>query len=312
MKLQSLLLLALLATPAAAMDIPSSWTAPVEPFRVVGNIYYVGTAELSSWLIVTPDGYILLDAPLEENVPLILGNIEKLGFDPKKIRILLNSHAHLDHAGGLAAIKAKTGARLYMSKADAELAARGGRGDFAFGDDAAYPPVTADVILQDGQGVTLGGAAPVGTTLVAHLTPGHTKGNTTWTTRVRDGDRELVVIFAPSLSAPGYKLVRNTAYPEIVDDYRSTFERLARVEADVFLATHGSFFDLVRKAAARRAGDEANPFVAPGEYRAFVEHWRKEFEENLARQQEKARAIHSRQEADGLSRHSQVPCSAAS
>ena len=142
------------------------------------------------------------------------------------------------------------------------------------------------MIPRDGQGVTLGGVAPGGTTLVAHLTPGHTKGNTTWTTRVREGDRELFVIFAPSLSAPGYKLVRNEAYPEIVENYRSTFERLARVEADVFLSTHGSFFDLARKAAARRAGDEPNRFIAPREYRAFVEHWRKEFEENLARQQE--------------------------
>lgn len=279
MKLQSLLLLALLATPAAAMDIPSSWTAPVEPFRVAGNIYYVGTAELSSWLIVTPEGYFLLDAPLAENVELIIGNVEKLGFDPKKIRVLLNSHAHVDHAGGLAAIKAKTGARLYLSRADAELAARGGRDDFAFGDDAAYPPVTADVILTDGLGVTLGE-----TTMIAYLTPGHTKGNTTWTTRIRDGERELLVIFAPSLSAPGYKLVRNDGYPEIVENYRSTFDRLARVEADVFLSTHGSFFDLARKAAARRAGDESNLFIAPREYRAFVEYWRKEFEENLARQ----------------------------
>lgn len=293
MKIQSLLLLALLAVPAAAIDIPESWTAPVEPFRVAGNIYYVGTAELSSWLIVASEGYILLDAPLEENVPLILGNIEKLGFDPGKIRILLNSHAHLDHAGGLAAIKAKTGARLYLSKADAELAARGGRGDFAFGDDATYPPVTADVILRDGQGVTLGAGAPGSTTLVAYLTPGHTKGNTTWTTRVREGDRELFVIFAPSLSAPGYTLVGNAAYPQIVDDYRATFERLGNIAdpasptPDVFLSTHGSFFDLEEKAAALRAGATENPFVAPGKLGEFVEYWRKQFEQSLAKQQEK-------------------------
>ncbi|MCM2313609.1 MAG: subclass B3 metallo-beta-lactamase [Thermoanaerobaculia bacterium] len=292
MKLQSLLLLALLAVPAAAMDIPESWTTPVEPFRVAGNIYYVGTAELSSWLIVTPEGYFLLDAPLEENVELILGNIEKLGFDPKKIRVLLNSHAHVDHAGGLAAIKAKTGARLYLSKADAELAARGGRDDFAFGDDAAYPPVTADVILLDGQGVTLGGFAPGGTTLVAYLTPGHTKGNTTWTTRVREGDREFLVVFAPSLSAPGYKLARNDSYPEIVDDYRATFERLgnladpARPTPDIFLSTHGSFFDLAKKAAALRAGGTENPFVSPDEFREFVDYWRQAFEKSLEKQRD--------------------------
>lgn len=278
-KLQSLLAAILLATSAAAMEIPAEWTAPVEPFNVVGNIYYVGTAELSSWLVVTPEGCILLDAPLDENAALILSNVEKLGFEPKNIRILLNSHAHLDHAGGLAAIKAKTGARLYMSKADAELAARGGKGDFAFGDGAAYPPVVADEILDDGEEVTLGG-----TTMVAALTPGHTKGNTTWTTRLRSGDRELSVMFAPSLSAPGYRLVGNEKYPEIADDYRATFDRLARPSPDVFLSTHGSFFDLEGKAAARREGVAPNPFVTPGEYREFVAHWRAQFEKELARQ----------------------------
>ncbi|MBI2212760.1 MAG: subclass B3 metallo-beta-lactamase [Acidobacteria bacterium] len=291
-KLQSLLSAILFALSATAMEIPSDWTAPVEPFNVVGNIYYVGTAELSSWLIVTPEGYILLDAPLEENVALILSNVEKLGFDPMKIKVLLNSHAHLDHAGGLAAIKAKTGARLYMSKADAELAARGGKDDFAFGDSATYPPVVADVILQDGQGVTLGGSAPGGTTLVAYLTPGHTKGNTTWTTRVRDGDRELFVIFAPSISAPGYTLVGNAEYPEIVDDYRATFKRLGNIAdpasptPDVVLSTHGSFFDLEKKAAARRAGEAENPFVSPGALGEFVETWRTHFEESLAQQRD--------------------------
>lgn len=293
MKLQSLLpALFLAAAPAVAMEIPESWTRPVEPFNVAGNIYYVGTAELSSWLIVTPEGYILLDAPLEGNVPLLLANVEKLGFDPMKIKVLLNSHAHLDHAGGLAAIKAKTGARLYMSRADAELAARGGRDDFAFGDDAAYPPVVADVILSDGQPVTLGGSGSGRTTLVAYITPGHTKGNTTWTTRVRDGDRELFVVFAPSISAPGYTLVGNEAYPEIADDYRETLERLttmgvvANREPHVFLSTHGSFFGLEQKAAARKKSGSPNPFVGQGEFQEFVKRWTGQFEQNLAKQSE--------------------------
>jgi metallo-beta-lactamase class B len=279
-KLQSLIVAILLAFPAAAMDIPANWTTPIEPFNVVGNIYYVGTAELSSWLIVTDEGYILLDAPLDENVPLLLANIETLGFDPKKIAILLNSHAHLDHAGGFAAITAKTGARLYMSRADAELAARGGKGDFAFGDGAAYPPVAADRIIADGEKVTLGA-----TTLTAMITPGHTKGNTTWTTRVRDGDRDLLVVFAPSLSAPGYTLVDNHEYRSIVGDYCATFERLAKLKPDVFLATHGSFFDLETTAAARRRGKGANPFIAPTRYGEFVSYWKDRFEKELASQE---------------------------
>jgi len=279
-KLQSLLVAISLSLPAAAMDIPASWTTPIEPFNVIGNIYYVGTAELSSWLIVTDEGYILLDAPLDENVPLLLSNIERLGHDPKKIRILLNSHAHLDHAGGLSAIKKRTGARLYLSKADAELAARGGKGDFAFGDGAAYPPTAADTDSPDREKVTLGS-----TTLTAMITPGHTKGNTTWTTWVRDGDRKLLVVFAPSLSAPGYRLVDNHDYHRIVDDYRATFERLAALEPDVFLATHGSFFDLETAAAVRRRGAGANPFVTPSRYREFVSYWRERFEKELATQQ---------------------------
>jgi metallo-beta-lactamase class B len=279
-KLQSLIVAVLLAVPAAGMDIPASWTTPIEPFNVVGNIYYVGTAELSSWLIVTDEGYILLDAPLDENVPLLLANVKALGFDPQKIAILLNSHAHLDHAGGFASIKAKTGARLCMSRADAELAARGGNDDFAFGDGAVYPPVTADRIVTDGDTVTLGR-----TTLTAMITPGHTKGNTTWTTRVRDGNRELLVVFAPSLSAPGYRLVDNQAYPSIAADYRATFDRLAKLKPDVFLSTHGSFFDLESNAAARRQGKGANPFIAPARYREFVSYWKDRFEKELASQE---------------------------
>lgn len=280
MKLQSLLFTFFLATaPAAALEIPADWTRPVEPFNVAGNIYYVGTAELSSWLVVTSDGYILLDAPLDENVPLLLANIEKLGFDPMKIKVLLNSHAHLDHVGGMAAIKAKTGATLYLSKDDAALAARGGKGDFAFGDGAAFPPVVADVIVADGQKVTLGGV-----TMTAMITPGHTKGNTTWITRARDGRRELLVVFAPSLSAPGYDLVDNEAYPGIVADYRATFARLATLEPDVFLGTHGSFFELEAKGAARAKGIAPNPFLAPGEYAKFVSLWRDRFEAELAKQ----------------------------
>lgn len=279
MKLQSLLVCLLFAVPAGAMDIPATWTSPVEPFNVFGNLYYVGTAELSSWLIVTDDGYILLDAPLDENVPLLLSNIETLGFEPAKIRILLNSHAHVDHAGGLAAIKSKTGAHLYMSRADAELAARGGRDDFAFADGATFPPVRADIIVADGDKVTLGV-----TTLTAMITPGHTKGNTTWTTTLSDGNREYLVVFAPSLSAPGYKLVDNHAYPEIVDDYRATFERLAKLKPDIFLATHGSFFDLEANASARRSGRGPNPFVAPRAYAEFVARWREQFEKELEAQ----------------------------
>ena len=272
--LRSASFLFIAATALAAN--PSSWTEPVAPFKVVGNIHYVGTAELASFLITTPSGHILLDAPLEENVPHLLRSIETLGFKPSDIRVLINSHAHFDHLGAMKRIKEITGAKLAMSPADAELAARGGTADFAFGDDYAYPAVKADRILADGDVVSLGG-----TSLTAILTPGHTRGGTTWLTDVVEDGRKLRVIFVNSMTAPGYDLVGNDAYPEIVDDYRSSFDRLARLEADVLLGPHASFFGLRRKLAYT---GEGNPFIDPGELAAFLQRIRALFERQLASQ----------------------------
>lgn len=272
--LRSASFLLIAATALAAH--PPSWTEPVAPFRVAGNIYYVGTAELASFLIATPSGHILLDAPLEENVPQLLRSIETLGFAPSEIRILINSHAHSDHLGGMKRIKEITGAELSLSAPDAELAARGGTADFAFGDDLAYPAVTADRILADGDVVSLGG-----TSLTAILTPGHTRGGTTWLTEVIEDGRKLRVMVVNSMTAPGYDLVGNDAYPGIVDDYRASFDRLAGLEADVFLGPHASFFGLGRKLAT--AGD-GNPFIDPGELATFVQRSRASFERQLASQ----------------------------
>jgi metallo-beta-lactamase class B len=267
--------LLLIAASALAAN-PPSWTEPVAPFKVAGNIHYVGTAELASFLITTPSGHILLDAPLDENVPHILRSIETLGFAPSDIRILINSHAHFDHLGGMKHIKELTGAELALSAPDAELAARGGTADFAFGDEYGYPPVSADRILADGDVVSLGG-----TSLTAILTPGHTRGGTTWLTEVVEDGRKLRVIVANSMTAPGYDLVGNDAYPEMVDDFRSSFDRLAGLEADVFLGPHASFFGLGRKLAAT---GEGNPFVDPSELAAFVQRSRAFFERQLASQ----------------------------
>jgi metallo-beta-lactamase class B len=252
----------LLIAATALAAHPPSWTEPVAPFKVAGNIYYVGTAELASFLITTPSGHILLDAPLEENVPHLLDSIETLGFAPADIRLLINSHAHFDHLGGMNRIKELTGADLALSAPDAELAARGGTADFAFGDDYAYPAVSADRILSDGDVVSLGG-----TSLTAIMTPGHTRGGTTWLTEVVENGRTLRVIIANSMTAPGYDLVGNDAYPEIVAHYRSSFDRLAGLEADIFLGPHASFFGLSRKLAA---ADDGNPFIDPGELAGFV------------------------------------------
>lgn len=266
---------------------PPEWTRPLEPFRIVGNLYYVGTADLTSYLFVTPKGNILLDTGLAENVPQVEANIAKLGFQVQKIKILLNSHAHYDHAGGLSAVKQKTDAKLYASPEDAKLLARGGKRDFAYADRVPYPPVKADYILHDGEQVELGG-----TRLTAHFTPGHTKGCTTWTAEIPEAGKLYHLVFVCSTSFPNYKLVNNAAYPNIVSDYEHTFSVLQSLPCDIFLASHGAIFGLDQKAAElkknpKRNFTEANPnpFVDPSGYRDYVAQSKALFETELHKQE---------------------------
>lgn len=254
-------------------QISPSWTKPVEPVHIAGNIYYVGTEELGAYLIADPKGLILLDVPLEENAGLVLRNVKALGFDPKNIRILLASHAHFDHIGGLATVQERTGAKIHMSPPDAQLAARGGKGDFAFGDRVPYRPVRTDVFVNDGDVVRLGGIA-----MTAMHTPGHTRGCTTWRTTIEEEGRPLDVVFLCSVTAPGYTLAGNEAYPEILDDYRLSFEKLERLDPDIFLANHGGFFGLKKKLERKKAG-EPNPFIARGEFARYLERARSALEE---------------------------------
>lgn len=289
MRLLPIGLLALLpglaARPAAAQtdSLSRSWNQPVRPFRIAGNIYYVGASDVTSFLIATPQGHVLIDGGLPETPPLILASIRALGFRPEDVRLLLNSHAHYDHAGGLAELKRVTGATLVASAGDSALLARGGVGDPNFGDRYPFAPAMPDRIVRDRQSVTLGG-----TTLVARVTPGHTRGCTTWTTVVRDGGRELGVVFICSATVPGYRLVANGAYPDIVADYRRTFGILRSLRCDVFLAAHGSFFSLREKMQRLEAGTDQNPFVDPQGCRAHVDRAERTFETQLRRQTEGA------------------------
>ena len=280
-----LLLSIALAVPVGAQSDPESraWNRPVKPFRIIGNVYYVGAFEVSSYLITTPRGHILLDSGFAETVPQIRDNVKQLGFRLEDVKLLINSHAHYDHAGGLAELKALTGARLAVSEADAAQLAAGGRGDFQWGDQFAFPPVAADRILHDGETIELGGVW-----MVAHLTPGHTKGNTTWTMEVKDGGKTYNVVFMGSTSAPGYKLVNNSKYPNIVADYQRSFRLLESLPCDVFLGPHGSFFSLQEKQALLEQGAAANPFIDPQGYRQFLENSKQGFYEQLKAQQAKA------------------------
>jgi metallo-beta-lactamase class B len=256
------------------------WNQPVEPFRIAGNLYYVGVREIASYLVATPAGLVLVDSGFEETVPQVLRNIETLGFHPADVELLLVTQAHYDHVGGMATLRERTGARLLMSAGDAALAARGGKGDPNFGDRFAYRAFTPDGPIVDGQRVELGGSA-----LVAHLTPGHTPGCTTWSLEVMEQGRPLQAVILCSVTAPGYRLVGNTAYPRIVEDFRQSFRTLAALHADVFLAAHASFFDLVEKRALLCRNPEKNPFVDPTALSRHVEQQRQAFERQLAGQQ---------------------------
>jgi metallo-beta-lactamase class B len=264
-----------------ADEVSRSWNQPVKPYRVIGNIYYVGASEVTSFLIVTPRGHILLDSGFFETVPQIKQNVAQLGFRLEDIKIIINSHAHYDHSGGLALLKELTGAKLMASQADAELLANGGRGDFHFGDKLSYPPVTADRVLRDGDSVELGGV-----TMTAHLTPGHTKGCTTWTMKVKEGLKLYDAVFVGSSTVPGYKLVDNPQYPTIAADYERTFRVLRNLPCDVFLASHGSFYSMLEKKKLLALGKKPNPFIDVHGYRRFIAQTERAFREELRRQEQ--------------------------
>jgi metallo-beta-lactamase class B len=280
-----LLLLPLMACAARAQYQPANaeWNRPVEPFKIVGNVYYVGAASVSSFLITTPQGHILLDAGYRETAPLVEAGIRKLGVRVEDIKLLLASHAHTDHAGGLAAIKARTKARFVANPRDAEQFARGGKGDFKYGDQLAFPPVKPDGVFRDGEQIRLGDV-----TLTAHFTPGHTKGCTTYSAKIPEGARVYDVVFPCSLTAPEYQLVGNTKYPEIVRDYESSFAKLAALPCDVFTGGHSWDFGMDDKRKALQTG-AANPFVDPQGYRAWEKKSEDAFHKQLADEKSRKR-----------------------
>jgi metallo-beta-lactamase class B len=245
------------------------WNQPFPPHKVAENLYYVGTNFLASYLITTPQGHILVNPNYEESVPLIQASVEKLGFHFRDVKIVLISHAHDDHCAGLARVKQLTGAKVMVMDQDAETVEKGGNWK---------RPVKVDRELKDGDEVKLGGAA-----LIAHLTPGHTPGCTTWTMRAENKD--VVIVGSPNVN-PGYILVNNKEYPGIAYDYERTFRVLKALPCDIFLGAHGSYYDLERKYAKLKTGG-ANPFIDPAGYRAYIAEREQAFQRELRKQQTK-------------------------
>ena len=256
------------------------WTEPFPPFRIAGNLYYVGSKGLASYLITTPAGHVLINSDLEANVPMIRESVEKLGLRFADIRILLISHSHWDHDAGSAMIKQITGAKYLVMDADVPVVESGGKEDFQYNaPEFLYPATKVDRILHDGDEVKIGDAV-----LVAHLTPGHTKGCTTWTMKVKDNGKEynVVIVGSPNVNT-GYKLVGNSLYPGIVADYERMFHVLKSLPCDIFLGAHGAYFDMEAK-YARRKDESPAAFVDPGGYARFVADKEREYRATLARQ----------------------------
>jgi metallo-beta-lactamase class B len=257
------------------------WTDPFPPFHIAGNLYYVGSKGLANYLVTTPQGNILINSDLEANVPMIEASIEKLGFKFQDTKILLISHAHWDHDAGSAKIKEMTGASYMVMDADVPVVESGGKIDFQYGKSPSflYPPTKVDRVLHDGDEVRLGDAV-----LVAHLTPGHTKGCTTWAMKVTEGGKtyNVVIIGSPNVN-PGYKLIHNNNYPQIVEDYERMWGVLKALPCDIFLGAHGGYFGLEEKYPLMKAGS-ANPFIDPSGYKDFVAQKEQDFRTELAKQ----------------------------
>ena len=268
--------------PAGNAYAQADWTEPFPPFRIAGNLYYVGSKGLANYLITTPQGHILINSDMEASVPLIRASVEKLGFKFADIKFLLISHAHWDHNAGSAAIKALTGAKYLVMDGDVPVVESGGKTDFQYGNvpGSLYPPTKVDRVLHDGDEVKLGDAV-----LVAHLTPGHTKGCTTWTMKVQQAGRtyNVVIIGSPNVN-PGYQLVNNTSYPQIAADYERMFRVLKSLPCDIFLGAHGSYFDLETKYARLKKGTPPIPFIDPEGYKKYVAEREQAFKRELARQ----------------------------
>lgn len=253
---------------AAVKRMFDPWRPAVPPRHLFANVHYVGAVGVSSFLITTPEGHILLDTGFEDTVPIIQRGVEQLGFKLTDIKFILSSHAHIDHVAGHAQMKKLTGAQVVASAGDARVLETGGDDDYIQWpkDSVAYPPVKVDRIIRDGESITLGG-----TTLTAHVTPGHTRGATTWTMPVTDkGQVRRVVFFSSASINAGTRLVNNPLFPDFVEQFEATFTKLKALPCDIFLAPHGDQFGMSGKFARLDRGETENPFVDPAGWQRLL------------------------------------------
>jgi metallo-beta-lactamase class B len=268
--------------PAALVAGLNKWIEPTEPVKIAGPIYYVGTRGLGAYLIATPAGHILLDGGMPSSAKDIEASIRKLGFNPEDIRLLLITHAHVDHVGTTAYFKRLSDAPIAVMARDVENLKSGGKTDPIYGTNPAFdfPPIRADRVLKDGDTVSLGNV-----TMTARLTAGHTQGCTTWITSVEDGGQTYAVVFPGSSTVnPGTRLVISPSYPGIADDFRHTFMVLESLKPAIWLAAHTEVFGFEAK-RARAARDGIAAWVDPDGYRKYLVQSRTAFETQVANEE---------------------------
>ena len=269
--------------------IKKNRSVPDEPFRIAGNLYYVGATGITAFLITGPEGHVLIDGGYPETAPLIMRSIAKLGFEIGDVKVLLNTHAHSDHAGGLRELQEASGAQLWVSEGDAAVMASGRNGDdpalgplrFVAKLFGRFPAPRIDRRFKDGETIRVGPLE-----LTAHVTAGHTRGCTSWSFPVRDGDRELLAVDICSLTLfPFVSLVEPESYPGIRSDFERSFRTLRSLPADIFLASHADMFSMRRKLRERAgATDPVDPFIDRAGYLSFIDRAEARFREALAKQ----------------------------
>ena len=275
------------STRARAFSLNPDWTTQIPSYRIAGNLFYVGSRDLASFLVATDAGYILINSNLATSPAQIRRSIERLGFHWNDVKILLISHAHYDHCAGSAQILKETGAKYTVMDADIASIQSGGKTDFYYGNhpEMLFPPTKVGRILHDGDQVQLGK-----TTLTAHKTAGHTPGCTTWTleTAVIPGRAEqsykAVIVGSPNVN-PGYNLIDDPRYPTIAADFRRQFATLKSLPCDLFLGAHGGYYNMLEKYAQLKASSPTNPFLDPKGYQDYIADRQQAFEAELSRQE---------------------------
>jgi metallo-beta-lactamase class B len=252
------------------------WEEPAEPVRIVGPIYFVGTKGLGIFLFTTSEGNILMNTGMPSSGPMIVDSVRKLGFKPEDIKLMINGHAHIDHAGAFAFMKKLTGAQLAVMKDDVGAMESGDKDDFKYANDFAYEGLKVDRVLRDGDQIRMGDVL-----LTAYHTPGHTCGATTWIANLVVDGKAYVVAFPDGAGFnPGYRVAKDPSYPGIEDDYRNTHHALEMIKPDIWLAQHNEYYDLEGK--RKRAETEGvNAWIDPEGYRRFIADKKRAFEDEV-------------------------------